>query len=99
MQLSSMSPTQGLSQHPFVLSPTSPASTRGFKRSASSDEEQENGDDARPSSSRRNTAVKRACNECRQQKVSHAGPPAAFLRLFKTLLAGPGALVEASRLP
>jgi hypothetical protein len=66
----SASPTQGLSQHAFAISPTSPTSTRGFKRSASSDDDQENGDgDTRPSS-RRNTAVKRACNECRQQKVS-----------------------------
>lgn len=66
----SMSPKQGMSQHPYAISPTSPTSTRGFKRSASSDEENENGDDTRPSSARRNTAVKRACNECRQQKVS-----------------------------
>ena len=71
--LHSMSPTtpglQGL-PHPFA-SPNS-THTRGFKRSASSDDD-ENGDgDTRPSSSsRRNTAVKRACNECRQQKVSH----------------------------
>jgi hypothetical protein len=71
--LHSMSPTtpgfHGL-PHPFA-SPTS-THTRGFKRSASSDDE-ENGDgDTRPSSSsRRNTAVKRACNECRQQKVSN----------------------------
>jgi hypothetical protein len=67
----SMSSTQGLAQHPFALSPTSPTSTRGFKRSASSDEDDQNGDgDSRPHSARRNTAVKRACNECRQQKVS-----------------------------
>jgi hypothetical protein len=69
----SMSPTQGIassSQHPFAISPTSPTSTRGFKRSASTDDEHENGDaDTRPSSARRNNAVKRACNECRQQKV------------------------------
>jgi hypothetical protein len=70
--LHSMSPTtpvlHGL-PHPFA-SPTN--TQRGFKRSASSDDE-ENGDgDTRPSSSsRRNTAVKRACNECRQQKVSN----------------------------
>jgi transcriptional regulatory protein LEU3 len=66
-----MSPTQGTpAHHAFAISPTSPTSVRGFKRSASSDEEHENGDDTRPSSSsRRNTAVKRACNECRQQKV------------------------------
>lgn len=68
----SLSPTtplaQGLSHHPFA-SPTS-AYPRGFKRSASTDDEHENGDaDTRPSSSRRNTAVKRACNECRQQKL------------------------------
>jgi hypothetical protein len=73
----SASPTQGISQHPFALSPTSPTSTRGFKRSASSDDDQENGDgDTRPSSSRRNTAVKRACNECRQQKVRLCAPEA-----------------------
>lgn len=71
----SMSPTtpQGILQHPFATSPTS-AHTRGFKRSASTDDEQDDGD-TRPSS-RRNTAVKRACNECRQQKVrtSSASP-------------------------
>lgn len=47
--------------------------SRGFKRSAaaSTDDEGDNEGDTRPSSSsRRNTAVKRACNECRQQKVS-----------------------------
>ena len=69
----SMSPTtpHGLLQHPYATSPTS-ANTRGFKRAASSDGEDEHGEgDTRPSSSsRRNTAVKRACNECRQQKVS-----------------------------
>ena len=70
--LHSMSPTtpgfNGL-PHPFA-SPTN-THTRGFKRSASSHDE-ENGDgDTRPSSpSRRHPAVKRACNECRQQKVS-----------------------------
>lgn len=75
--LHSMSPTtpgtQGL-PHPFASPNTT--SARGFKRSASSDDE-ENGDgEARPSSSsRRNTAVKRACNECRQQKVSTGQMP------------------------
>ncbi|KAL6704668.1 hypothetical protein ACN47E_007950 [Coniothyrium glycines] len=67
----SMSPTtpHGLLHNPFAVSPTS-ANPRGFKRSASTDDEHENGDaDTRPSSSRRNTAVKRACNECRQQKL------------------------------
>jgi hypothetical protein len=62
---------QGLSQ--YANTAISPTSTRGFKRSVSSDDEGENGDgDTRPSSSRRNTSVKRACNECRQQKVSNA---------------------------
>ena len=45
---------------------------RGFKRSASSDDDDfQNGDadGSRPPSGRRNIAVKRACNECRQQKV------------------------------
>ncbi|KAH9862383.1 hypothetical protein J1614_011038 [Plenodomus biglobosus] len=66
----SISPTTpngapGNLQHPF--SPPS-AHARGFKRSASTDDEQDNDGDTRPSS-RRNTAVKRACNECRQQKL------------------------------
>jgi len=61
---------QGISYANTALSPTS---TRNLKRSVSSDDEGENGDgDARPSSSRRHTSVKRACNECRQQKVSNA---------------------------
>lgn len=52
----------------YVASPTS-ARSQTFKRPASSDDE-ENGDaaNARPGS-RRSTVVKRACNECRQQKV------------------------------
>lgn len=61
--------TQGILQHPFGASPQS-AHTRGFKRSASTDDENDNDGESRPSS-RRNTAVKRACNECRQQKVSN----------------------------
>ena len=52
----------------YIASPTS-ARSHTFKRPASSDDE-ENGDasNARPGS-RRSTVVKRACNECRQQKV------------------------------
>ena len=70
--LHSMSPTTpGLPGLPHPFQSPNSTHTRGFKRSASSDDD-ENGDgDTRPSSSsRRNTAVKRACNECRQQKVS-----------------------------
>lgn len=70
--LHSMSPaTPGLNGLPHPFQSPNSTHTRGFKRSASSDDD-ENGDgDTRPSSSsRRNTAVKRACNECRQQKVS-----------------------------
>jgi transcriptional regulatory protein LEU3 len=52
----------------YVASPTS-ARSQNFKRPASSDDE-DNGDGSggRPGS-RRSTVVKRACNECRQQKV------------------------------
>lgn len=55
----------------YVASPTS-ARSQTFKRPASSDDE-DNGDggNARPGS-RRSTVVKRACNECRQQKVRAA---------------------------
>lgn len=61
---------QGLPPQGFAASPPS-AHQRGFKRSASSDDDFENGDAGdRPASARRNIAVKRACNECRQQKVS-----------------------------
>lgn len=56
---------QGSLQHSF--SPAS-AHARGFKRSASTDDDQDHDGETRPSS-RRNTAVKRACNECRQQKL------------------------------
>ncbi|RYN43348.1 hypothetical protein AA0112_g744 [Alternaria arborescens] len=69
--LHSMSPTTpGLPGLPHPFQSPNSTHTRGFKRSASSDDD-ENGDgDTRPSSSsRRNTAVKRACNECRQQKL------------------------------
>ncbi|KAJ4299863.1 hypothetical protein N0V90_005109 [Kalmusia sp. IMI 367209] len=69
----SMSPqtpngAQGNPPISYVASPTS-ARSQTFKRPASSDEE-DNGDTAgaRPGS-RRNTVVKRACNECRQQKL------------------------------
>ena len=56
----------------FANSPHSQTQQRGFKRSASSDDDDfQNGDadGSRPPSGRRNIAVKRACNECRQQKV------------------------------
>ncbi|KAL5396408.1 hypothetical protein PMIN06_005603 [Paraphaeosphaeria minitans] len=69
----SMSPQtpNGAQGHPsisYVASPTS-ARSQTFKRPASSDDE-ENGDggSTRPGS-RRSTVVKRACNECRQQKL------------------------------
>lgn len=70
MDLSPTTPGgQALPPQGFVTSPPS-AQQRGFKRSASSDEDFENGDaENRPASARRNIAVKRACNECRQQKV------------------------------
>lgn len=68
----SMSPTTPGTQGVQLSYANSPTSARGhtFKRPASSDDEAENGEDAggRPHS-RRHAAVKRACNECRQQKV------------------------------
>lgn len=70
-QLSPTTPGAGLPLQGFVTSP--PGLQRGFKRSASSEEDDyQNGDadGSRPTSARRNIAVKRACNECRQQKVS-----------------------------
>ncbi|KAF1931090.1 Zn(II)2Cys6 transcriptional activator [Didymella exigua CBS 183.55] len=60
----------GLAAQGFAGSP--PGQPRGFKRSASSeDDDFANGDaeGSRPASARRNMAVKRACNECRQQKL------------------------------
>ncbi|KAF2002140.1 hypothetical protein P154DRAFT_151660 [Amniculicola lignicola CBS 123094] len=68
----SMSPTtpgtQGGQQLSYIASPTSARSQNfNLKRSASSDEDDDNGD-GRPSG-RRHAAVKRACNECRQQKL------------------------------
>ena len=77
MEMLSMSPQtpNGATGNPpisYVASPTS-ARSQGFKRPASSDDE-DNGDaaNARPGS-RRSTVVKRACNECRQQKVRACG--------------------------
>lgn len=71
-QLSPTTPGTGLPPQGFASSPQH--QQRGFKRSASSedDDNYQNGDadGTRPSSARRNIAVKRACNECRQQKVS-----------------------------
>ncbi|ORY06882.1 hypothetical protein BCR34DRAFT_489775 [Clohesyomyces aquaticus] len=70
----SMSPTtpgaHGGQHLSYGNSPTS-ARSQGFKRPASSDDEQEHGDDGsgRASQNRRHAAVKRACNECRQQKL------------------------------
>jgi transcriptional regulatory protein LEU3 len=71
-QLSPTTPGNGngLPAQGFATSP--PTQQRGFKRSASSeDDDFANGDaeGSRPASARRNIAVKRACNECRQQKV------------------------------
>ncbi|KAF2263048.1 hypothetical protein CC78DRAFT_554239 [Lojkania enalia] len=74
--LSSMSPTtpgtQGGQPLAYIQSPTS-ARSQTFKRPASSDDEDHHGDDAGGQASqqgaRRQTAVKRACNECRQQKL------------------------------
>ncbi|KAF2119552.1 hypothetical protein BDV96DRAFT_348613 [Lophiotrema nucula] len=71
----SMSPTTpgthgGQQLSSYAGSPTS-ARSQAFKRRASSDDEGENGDDGggRAAQGRRNAAVKRACNECRQQKL------------------------------
>lgn len=73
--LHSMSPTTpGLQSLPHPFASPNSNHARGFKRSASSDDDDNADGDARPSSSRRNTAVKRACNECRQQKVSRPAP-------------------------
>jgi len=69
-QLSPTTPGNGLPAHGFANSP--PSQQRGFKRSASSEDDDfanGDGDGTRPLSARRNIAVKRACNECRQQKV------------------------------
>jgi hypothetical protein len=71
-QLSPTTPGAGLPPQGFATSPPG-GQPRGFKRSASSeDDDFQNGDadGSRPASARRNIAVKRACNECRQQKVS-----------------------------
>lgn len=61
---------QGQSQNQIKLSPAS-ASQRGTKRALESDGEDEN-EDGTPNTSRglKQPAIKRACNECRQQKVS-----------------------------
>ena len=70
-QLSPKTPGTGLAPQGFPNS-TPGGQQRGFKRSASSeDDDFHNGDadGSRPASARRNIAVKRACNECRQQKV------------------------------
>lgn len=74
-QLSPTTPGTGLPLQGFANSPQNQHhqhGQRGFKRSASSDDDDfQNGDadGSRPASARRNIAVKRACNECRQQKV------------------------------
>ena len=71
-QLSPKTPGTGLPPQGFANN-TPGGQQRGFKRSASSeDDDFHNGDadGSRPASARRNIAVKRACNECRQQKVS-----------------------------
>ncbi|PVI05310.1 hypothetical protein DM02DRAFT_113851 [Periconia macrospinosa] len=68
------SPTQG---HPplssYATSPPQSASARSqtFKRPASSDDDDDNDDNTQHGRGpqRRNTVVKRACNECRQQKL------------------------------
>ena len=68
-QLSPTTPGTGL---PLGFANSPHHQQRGFKRSASSDDDDfQNGDadGSRPASARRNIAVKRACNECRQQKV------------------------------
>lgn len=60
--------TQGSALLSYATSPTS-ARSQTFKRPASSDEDDGDAPGGRGPGSRRNTAVKRACNECRQQKV------------------------------
>jgi hypothetical protein len=67
-----MSPgTVGLS---YGNSPSS-ARSHGFKRPNDSDDEQDDGGpDGRMAKAARQAAVKRACNECRQQKVRDGSP-------------------------
>ncbi|KAF2278927.1 Zn(II)2Cys6 transcriptional activator [Westerdykella ornata] len=60
--------TQSTQQLSYIASPTS-ARSNVFKRPASSDDEAENGENGRQAQSRRTAVVKRACNECRQQKL------------------------------
>lgn len=80
LSMSPKTPGQGTQPVSYATSPTS-ARSQTFKRPASSDEdEQENGDNMAAGrgsgGSRRNTVVKRACNECRQQKVRLAATEA-----------------------
>ncbi|CAI6334982.1 unnamed protein product [Periconia digitata] len=66
------SPTQG---HPppssYATSPPQSARSQTFKRAASSDDDDHDDDNSTNprAAQRRNTVVKRACNECRQQKL------------------------------
>ncbi|KAF2815803.1 uncharacterized protein BDZ99DRAFT_505483 [Mytilinidion resinicola] len=67
-----MSPTTpGNGAHPVLSYGNSPSSARshGFKRPNDSDDEQDNGPEGRMAKAARQAAVKRACNECRQQKL------------------------------
>lgn len=71
-QLSPTTPGNGNGLPPLGFANSPPTQQRGFKRSASSEDDDfanGDGDSSRPLSARRNIAVKRACNECRQQKV------------------------------
>lgn len=70
------SPTQGhhASISSYATSPPQSARSQTFKRPASSDDDDNDDDNnntpiGRGGPQRRNTVVKRACNECRQQKL------------------------------
>ena len=78
----SMSPTTpGTAGHQGLSYGNSPASTRsqGFKRQNDSDDDHDNGGhEPRTAKAARQAAVKRACNECRQQKVINSRGPLSY---------------------
>lgn len=78
----SMSPTTpGTAGHQGLSYGNSPASTRsqGFKRQNDSDDDHDNGGhEPRTAKAARQAAVKRACNECRQQKVINSRRPLSY---------------------
>lgn len=74
LSMSPQTPNGGQQGNPPIQYVTSPNSARShsqnFKRPApASSDEEDNGDGSARAGNRRNTVVKRACNECRQQKV------------------------------